>query len=235
MSSAGESQSNLKTIIETKINQLNTEMGSLSRDEKSSKVEDDEESKILSMICNQLASSFLEHLQAKNYKKLRKTAKIIRKHLAKITDLLIDKYIETGVISHIISILEYKYFNERKLVEECSWIIANISSSTNKHVEFLISLDIVPKCISLFSSRTESFIENAIWILANIAGTSLEYRNLLLDQGIVPSLVATLDGSCFCSALLDHVSWLIINLMRGKPYPPPEKVLQINYNYILKY
>ena len=79
----------------------------------------------------------------------------------------------------------------------------------------------------------EDVMDNAVWILANFAGDSIEHRDLLIEKGIVEKIEGTLDGNSFQPVFIGHVAWLISNLCRGKPYPPPEKVISLSYLFYL--
>jgi len=61
--------------------------------------------------------------------------------------------------------------------------------------------------------------DNAVWILSNVAGDSLDGRDALLQQGIIENIEKLLDGNSYQTTFISHTTWLISNLLRGKPYP----------------
>ena len=105
-------------------------------------------------------------------------------------------------------------------MNECAWIIANIASGSEQNVKYLVENQVVDYAINMFDHPSEGVKDNAVWILSNVAGDSLEGRNSLLEKEIVPKISALLDGNAFQAIFVAHVSWLISNLTRGKPYPP---------------
>ena len=172
---------------------------------------------------NQLASTFTEHLKAQNYGKIEEIIAEIRK-VTSTDNPPVEQLVNTGIIPDVISFLDPKFYECQNLLQECSWIICNVSSGTSEHVEFLISLGAIPKVLQLLSYPNQSVFDSAIWTLANIAGTTLTFRDLLIDNDIVNKLLIILDGNFFSPSLLVQVSWLVSNLCRGRPYPPPDKV-----------
>ena len=115
--------------------------------------------------------------------------------------------------------LKPSFWEAEKLLIEVSWIVANIASREQEHVNFLVGLDVIPLAIDLFGHPNMDVKENALWIIANICGDSPVYRNVLLDVGIVPHLDTLFSCEGLPEAMVESMFWLISNLCRGNPYP----------------
>lgn len=159
-------------------------------------------------------------MKASDYEQLSAAAEQIRRAISIDENPPLNQLISTGVVPHIIKLLDYDYFAYQPLMIECAWIIANIASGTPAHVEYLVKQDIISRAINLFDHPHDDVKDNAIWILSNIAGDSFENRDKLLEVGIVAKLENTLLDNTYSTGFISHVSWLISNLCRGKPYPP---------------
>lgn len=155
-----------------------------------------------------------------DFEKLGESAEKIRRVVSDTEAPPLNELMSTGVAPHILKLLDFQYFEHENLMLECSWIMANFASGTPTHVQYLMGQGIVKKALDLLRHPHELIKDNAIWILANIAGDSHENRDYLLENEIVSVLVTLLEDSTFSVAFVSHVSWLISNLCRGKPYPP---------------
>ena len=111
-------------------------------------------------------------------------------------------------------------------MNECAWIIANIASGDTTHVKFLIQNDVVTYAINMLDHTNDNVKDNAIWVLSNVAGDSLEGRDALIEKGIIEQVEKLLDGNSYQTTFIAHCTWLISNLLRGKPYPPYEHVIK---------
>jgi len=182
----------------------------------------------------ELAASFHEYLNSRDIPKLITIVEELRRAISNNTSPPLDHLISTGIIPHIVGLLSYEFFDETKLLVECGWIIANIASGSVKHVAYLMKLEIVPVAVSLLDHPIEDVQDNGVWILSNVAGDSIENRDLLIEMGLVEKIENTLDGNSFQPVFIGHVSWLISNLCRGKPYPSPIKVTNsMIFSYLL--
>jgi len=64
-----------------------------------------------------------------------------------------------------------------------------------------------------------------MWALANIASEEdLKYRDMILDQGILKEITRQLCNPPKRLFYTRTAVWFISILIRGKPYPPFEKV-----------
>jgi len=167
-----------------------------------------------------MASSFFNAYKTGNYSLLAEVAEKMRKAISKDDNPPIASLVNTGVVPHIIKLLDYNFFQFDKLISECAWIIANVASSTGKSVAYLMEHGIATRAINLLEHSDNEVKANALWILGNIAGDDLEYRNVLLENDIVNKLIDMLNGGAFPPAFVDTATWLMSNLCRGKPYPP---------------
>lgn len=164
-------------------------------------------------------------MKATDYEALGAVAEQIRRAISIDENPPLNQLIATGMVPHIIKLLDYDYFAYTQLMVESAWIIANIASGTSAHVDYLVKQEIISRAVNLFDHPHDDVKDNAIWILSNIAGDSVENRDQLLEVGIVAKLESTLLDNTFSTGFIAHVSWLISNLCRGKPYPPFEQVI----------
>jgi len=173
---------------------------------------------------NTLAASFCEYLKASDFDNLAQVAEKIRRAVSRDEKPPLQQLINTGIVSHIIQLLDYDYFQYDVLMNECAWIMANIASGPEHHVKFLIDNQIIFYSLNMLDHPNENVKDNAVWILSNVAGDSLEGRKSLLDKEIVARIEKLLDGHSYQTNFIAHVSWLISNLTRGKPYPEYHEV-----------
>lgn len=168
-----------------------------------------------------------------NYEKLAESAEMIRKAVSADEAPPLNDLLTTGVVPHIMKFLDPEYFEYEQLVLECSWIMANFASGTPAHVQYMMSHGMVKKALHLMHGHPqESIKDNAVWILANIAGDSFENRDYLIENEIVPVLVNLLQDQTFSISFVSHISWLISNLCRGKPYAPYADVSVLVNNWV---
>jgi len=146
----------------------------------------------------------------------------MRFHISNDDHPPIDQYLSTGVLPYIIDFLDVKYFEHTDLLNECSWIVVNVCSGSEKNVDFSVSLNIIPKAINLLAHPNESIQENALWILANIAGTSIEYKDILINFDVVEKISNFMKKSS-SNSLVSNILWLVANLTRN-PLPSAENV-----------
>jgi len=173
---------------------------------------------------NTLTASFYEYFKARDFENLAQVAEKIRRAVSRDEKPPLQQLINTGIVSHIIQLLDYDYFQYEVLMNECAWIIANIASGAEHHVKFLIDNQIVFYAINMLDHPNENVKDNAVWILSNVAGDSLEGGDSLIEKEIVGRIEKLLDGHSYQTNFIAHVSWLISNLTRGKPYPEYREV-----------
>ena len=73
-----------------------------------------------------------------------------------------------------------------------------------------------------------------MWALGNIAGENTDFRNVVLESGVLPPLLKLLSTTSNIS-ILKNGSWLLSNLVRGKPQPDFYKLKDVRNNIILTY
>ncbi len=136
----------------------------------------------------------------------------------------VAELVQTGIVPHIIELLSQDYYGEERIIIEASWIAVNIASKEATHVNFLVSLEIIPIALRLLAYPLRAVQENALYILANVADESTGYRNMILDQGVADALDAFADKADFDAEIISNVAWLISNLCGGKKRPPFEAI-----------
>jgi len=145
----------------------------------------------------------------------------IRKLLSAENNPPIREVIESGVVPKLIQFLQNSRYT--KLQFEATWALTNIASGTVEHTSHVIRNGAIPILIGLLRSPCIEVCDQAVWALGNIAGDSPQCRNLVLDSHILQNLVP------FCRpcdlndvkklAFLRNATWLLSNLMRGRPSP----------------
>ena len=181
-----------------------------------------------------LATAFFANLRTSSFDELANVTEMIRRIISLSDNPPVDELISTGLVPHIIKLIEYEYFQYEKLMNESAWILANIASAKSDNVNYLIQNGVAQKALNLLDHESEEVKDNAIWILANIAGDSYANRDALINMEIVAKLSNILDDHAYSPSFLGHVAWLMSNLCRGKPYPSFKKVnlfLEISVHY----
>ncbi len=134
--------------------------------------------------------------------------------------------VEMGIIPHLISLLEEKFSQYQQLQIEISWFMANLTAGSSDDTAYLVDENIIPtlsECIRF--TNNQDLQENALWSLANISGEScLSFRDKILDEKVLNLVVRELYKTPRKSVYYRTTAWLISNLVRGKPFPPFEKV-----------
>ena len=143
---------------------------------------------------------------------------MIRKKVSGDDDPPITELANTGVVPFLVALLKPEFYEVEKLVIETSWIVANIASRDAEHVEFLVSLEVMPLAIKLLEHPNMEIKNNALWILSNICGDANEYRKAVLEMGIVPQLEKLFIHKDLTEPIVEVIFWMIFNLCR-KPYP----------------
>lgn len=170
------------------------------------------------MPLNDLASAFVNLLQAQNLADLPFIAQAIRLIVTKDYSSPMDELINTGVVPYIISVLRPQFFSEAVLISECSWIITNIVS-IDKYIKDIVQLEIIPIAMGLLDHPVSDIKENAIWILSNVASESYDYRVEILNGDISIKIDQLFADTNRESKIYYCLIWLISNLCMGKPYP----------------
>ena len=172
----------------------------------------------------------MEAFRKGDLKNLPIILKFIRRATSTETEPPVAELVHTGIVPHIIELLSTDYYGEGSIIIEASWIAANIASREATHVNFLVSLEIIPIALKLLQYNSKAVNENALFILANIAGETSGYRDEILRQGVADVLDAFAEKAEFDTSVISNVAWLISNLCGGKPYPPFESV-----NYLVDF
>jgi len=166
----------------------------------------------------------MEAFLNRNLKDLSIILKFIRRAVSLDENPPVAKLVHTGIVPHIVELLSQDYYGEERIIIEASWIAVNIASKEATHVNFLVSLEIIPIALRLMEYPLKAVQENALYILANVAGESIGYRKEILNLGIADILDAFAEKADIDPQIISIVSLLISNLCSGKPYPPYEAV-----------
>lgn len=166
---------------------------------------------------------FFNNFNRENYEELADTVESIRKIMSH-DEIPIDEFISTGLAPYLVRLLDAEYYEYPRLLSECAWIIGNLIVGTSDHVNYLLQLGVVQKAFNLLDHELEEVRDNAVLILGNLSGDSFEIRDIILGMDIVDKIMEITDGNAFRVGFLGRLTWLIVNLCRGVPYPPFEKV-----------
>jgi len=171
--------------------------------------------------------NFIRNSKEDNFEGLTNVLAQIRIKLSSNEPHPVGELADTGIIPQVLNFLDPKYYNMEKLIIECAWIISIVLAGETQHVNYLMSLDVVPKTIPLLEHPSDDVKENSIWILANIAGDSVAYREVLFKNDITYKLEDLSHKDNLSPSLVKQLAWLISNLCRQLPYPDFSKVLNI--------
>jgi len=149
-------------------------------------------------------------------------------------ELITDKFepipgkviVELGIVPHLISLLEEKFSQYQQLQIEIAWFLANLTAGSSDDTAYLVDQNIIPtlsQCLRFTTS--EDLQENAMWSLANISGEScLSFRDKILAENVLNLVVREIYKTQKNTIYYRTAAWLISNLVRGKPFPPYEKI-----------
>mmetsp|Transcript_13311 Transcript_13311/g.11394 ORF Transcript_13311/g.11394 Transcript_13311/m.11394 type:complete len:169 (-) Transcript_13311:489-995(-) len=165
-----------------------------------------------------MTETFNQALKDRDQQFLAQICENIRIEISLTNNPPIEILAKSKIVPDIISFLDPTYFEYEKLVEECSWILANIASGPSDYVKSLIGLGAIDIALGLFECKSQKVQENALWILSNIAGEHTDYRDELLMQDVVSKSINLVAGKNVEVYLVETLSWLTANLCR-KPYP----------------
>lgn len=101
--------------------------------------------------------------------------------------------------------------------------MTNIATGSREQVQCLAEKGSIQRLILLMKSEADNLKEQAIWALGNISGENVEYRDMVLSYGMLPVLLKLL-GTTNNLAILKNGSWVLSNLIRGKPQPSFERI-----------
>jgi hypothetical protein len=75
-----------------------------------------------------------------------------------------------------------------------------------------------------------------MWALSNIAGEKdLKYRDDMIENGIVDRIVRQMCTTPKRILYNRCSAWLLSNLLRGRPYPPYDKVHSEIFSHVLDF
>jgi len=174
---------------------------------------------------NDFAYNFIQAITAGDFAVAAVVAEEIRKSVSD-EEPPIDQLIETQVLPYIVNILDGNYNDYERLVEECTWIAANVASGEAHNLNCLFDLGIVPKALDLLLHPNNRIKENAVWVLANIAGDNTDFRDQLLQTDLIKRIEHIVYDKMNekSSDLISNLMWLIAVLFRGTPYPSFEQL-----------
>ena len=130
----------------------------------------------------------------------------------------IDAVIDAGLVPHLVMLLQHP---TERIVFESAWCLTNVASGTTAQCQTVVDANAVGPLVALMASESIDVKEQAVWALGNVAGDCTRYRDLVLASCGVERLcemVAHVANAGLMSPLR-NATWLLSNLMRGKPAP----------------
>ena len=165
---------------------------------------------------------FVQMIFSNNEQAVVKGARSVRKILSQAEEPPIDELIQTGVIPRLVALLDTQ--NEEMRLET-AWALTNVASGTSEHTAVVLKAGAVPAFVEMSrTAKQELNREQATWALGNIAGDSCQSRDYVLSCGAMAPLVNNLKIS-ESKSFLRNGSWALSNLVRGKPAPALELIV----------
>lgn len=92
---------------------------------------------------------------------------------------------------------------------------------------------ILPGPLILFDKILKNHSHNDIlvqivWLLGHLSGESIEFRDIILNSNVYQKVLSSLRHPVLASDLIRQSTWLLSNLLRGKPSPSLKNV-HINF------
>jgi importin subunit alpha-1 len=170
--------------------------------------------------------TLVHSIQSTNIDEIKHAIEDLRKILSQGRRPPIAQVIETGIVPRLVELISEKYDEYPEIQLNSTWCITNIASGTSVQTKTVIDCGSIPELIRLLRSKNDDLIEQDFWALGNISGDSVAHRNLVLENGLFPLLVTILMAPEVKIELLRQGTWLLSNLLRGKPSPPNEIMTQ---------
>eukprot|EP00310_Coccolithus_braarudii_P014633 CAMPEP_0183342072 /NCGR_PEP_ID=MMETSP0164_2-20130417/8233_1 /TAXON_ID=221442 /ORGANISM="Coccolithus pelagicus ssp braarudi, Strain PLY182g" /LENGTH=546 /DNA_ID=CAMNT_0025512555 /DNA_START=58 /DNA_END=1698 /DNA_ORIENTATION=+ len=154
-----------------------------------------------------------EHMEAAT-----DTVRQLRKLLSLERLAPIDDCINSGLVPAFVQLLSHP---SSPMAFEAAWCVTNIASGSAKQCKAVVDGGAITPLVSLLSNVSMEVKEQAIWALGNIAGDCPQFRDMVIAEcGIQPLL--EIIAECAQSGLMSvlrNATWVLSNLMRGKPAP----------------
>jgi len=147
----------------------------------------------------------------------------IRKLLSAPVKPPIENVINIGLVAPLVALLAHP---KEQLAFEAAWCLTNIASGTTKQCQAVVDANAIGPLIALLASANVDIKEQAVWALGNIAGDCPRYRDLVLQECGLDRLLALINETATAQLMspLRNATWLLSNLMRGKPKPSLEHI-----------
>jgi hypothetical protein len=151
------------------------------------------------------------------------TVRQLRKLLSAERHAPIDDCINVGLVPLFIQLLSHSWDT---MAFEAAWCVTNIASGSEKQCAKIVDGGAVRPLIALLKRNSLEVKEQAIWALGNIAGDCVKNRDLVIAEcGIFPLLeIIAFCGKNQNLQPLRNATWVLSNLMRGKPKPSHELI-----------
>eukprot|EP01016_Furgasonia_blochmanni_P009265 TRINITY_DN13835_c0_g1_i4.p1 TRINITY_DN13835_c0_g1~~TRINITY_DN13835_c0_g1_i4.p1 ORF type:complete len:531 (-),score=92.78 TRINITY_DN13835_c0_g1_i4:61-1593(-) len=174
----------------------------------------------------QIRDKLIVDLQTNNFLAVENTVKELRTIISEDSEGPFKECVAADLVPVLISLLNPGYEAFFDIQYEAAWCLSNIASGDTTHILYLIREGMLNTFVSLLNHQNTAMLEQVIWGLSNLTGDVHDIRMKVLECGIVPQLIRILKNEKTPN-LLRVCSWMISNLVRGKPYPPYEKVAEL--------
>ncbi|KAJ3445726.1 importin subunit alpha [Anaeramoeba flamelloides] len=99
----------------------------------------------------------IKGIKSTNIDKVETSIRGIRAMISVEDNPPIDEIIETGILEIVVEFLDN--WDNEYIQFEAEWIITNTCSGTHEQAQYCVDLDIIPKFVSLLSSKNEEVLE----------------------------------------------------------------------------
>ncbi|KYQ89899.1 putative importin subunit alpha B [Tieghemostelium lacteum] len=177
----------------------------------------------------------IKDINSTDEKTLLSAVTAIRKALSIVNNAPIDLVIQYGFVPKLILLLHSPNPN---IAEEACWSLTNIASGTAENCNYIIEYGVSQNLFMLLEGPDSKVAIQSTWCIGNIAGDSLTNRDKILEIGVLrPIINQLLNHKSLPVSHVQHCTWSLSNLFRGKPRPPQHyirsiyKVLEIMIHY----
>lgn len=127
--------------------------------------------------------------------------------------------VSTGIVPTLVSLLDTVTTQTEGFNQDLLWVLTNIAGGEDTYTMILVDLNIVSKCIHVFSNLSMKCKAHTAWLLGNVAGTSTTLRDQVIAAGALEKIVHCCQATCELEDVRTF-TWCMTILLRGKPEVP---------------
>jgi len=149
-----------------------------------------------------------------------------RKLVSLISNPPIQSIIDANLLPTILGLLNRQ--DIPRIQFEALWTLTNVASGKEEYVQALLDKGAVTIFIEIIKGDNQQNVkEQAIWALGNIAGDDNFFRNQIIKCKAFESLTALIQQMDPDTQFMRNSVWCLANLVRGKPMPAEEDMLNM--------